>query len=111
MDAQLEWARAQADVIVQRARLGAEQLLSAAGHGDPAIHEAVDAIVRTAEAEGRRLLEQREPPAPAAVPSPAPPPEPEQPPPVAQEPPPASLFGGTDEPEEPPRADRGDDEL
>jgi F0F1-type ATP synthase membrane subunit b/b' len=46
----LEWARAQADVIVQRARMGAEQLLSAAGHGDAAIHEAVDAIVRAAEA-------------------------------------------------------------
>jgi len=46
----LEWARAQADVIVQRARMGAEQLLSAAGHGDPAIQEAVDAIVRAAEA-------------------------------------------------------------
>ena len=45
----LEWARAQADVIVQRARGGAEQLLAAAGHGDPAIREAVDAIVRAAE--------------------------------------------------------------
>ena len=30
--------------------MGAEQLLSAAGHGDAAIHEAVDAIVRAAEA-------------------------------------------------------------
>jgi hypothetical protein len=46
----LEWARAQADVIVARARMGAEQLLSAAGHGDAAIHEAIDAIVRAAEA-------------------------------------------------------------
>src|ERR671919_2240098 len=46
----LEWARAQADVIVQRSRMGAEQLLSAAGHGDAAIHEAIDAIVRAAEA-------------------------------------------------------------
>ena len=45
----LEWARAQAEVIVQRARGGAEQLLAAAGHGDPAIREAVDAIVRAAE--------------------------------------------------------------
>jgi F0F1-type ATP synthase membrane subunit b/b' len=44
----LEWARAQADVIVERARMGAEQLLSAAGHGDPAIQEAVEAIVRAA---------------------------------------------------------------
>ena len=46
----LDWARAQAELIVQRARMGAEQLLSAAGHGDAAIHEAVDAIVRAAEA-------------------------------------------------------------
>src|SRR6266508_2630192 len=46
----LEWARAQADVIVARSRMGAEQLLSAAGHGDAAIHEAIDAIVRAAEA-------------------------------------------------------------
>jgi hypothetical protein len=46
----LEWARAQADIVVQRARLGAEQLLSAAGHGDAAIQEAVDAIVRAAQA-------------------------------------------------------------
>ena len=35
--------------IVQRARMGAEQLLSAAGHGDAAIHEAIDAIVKAAE--------------------------------------------------------------
>jgi F0F1-type ATP synthase membrane subunit b/b' len=46
----LDWARAQAELIVQRARMGAEQLLGAAGHGDAAIHEAVDAIVKAAEA-------------------------------------------------------------
>ncbi len=45
----LDWARAQAELVGQRARMGAEQLLSAAGHGDAAIHEAVDAIVRAAE--------------------------------------------------------------
>jgi F0F1-type ATP synthase membrane subunit b/b' len=79
----LEWARAQADVIVQRARMGAEQLLSAAGHGDPAIQEAVDAIVRAAEAtvESQRGPQHPEPPAvrptaaapetPAALPEPA----------------------------------------
>ena len=61
----LEWARAQADVIVQRARMGAEQLLSAAGHGDPAVHEAVDAIVRAAEAtvEAQRGPQLHETPA------------------------------------------------
>ncbi len=47
----LEWARAQAEVIVQRARTGAERLLSAAGHGDPAIQEAVAAIVGSAKAD------------------------------------------------------------
>ena len=69
----LEWARAQAEVIVQRARMGAEQLLSAAGHGDPAVQEAVDAIVRAAEAtveaqRGPQLPESpaARPPAPAA---------------------------------------------
>ena len=41
----LEWARAQAEVIMQRARTGAEQLLASAGHGDPAIEEAVAGIV------------------------------------------------------------------
>ena len=46
----LDWARAQAELVVQRGRMGAEQLLSAAGHGDAAIHEAVDAIVKAAEA-------------------------------------------------------------
>jgi hypothetical protein len=69
----LEWARAQADVVIQRARMGAEQLLSAAGHGDAAIHEAVDAIVKAADATveatrgprdgGKSVLE----PAPEAV--------------------------------------------
>ena len=65
----LDWARAQAELIVQRARMGAEQLLSAAGHGDAAIHEAVDAIVKAAEAtvEARRGPQSSEPPASAAV--------------------------------------------
>jgi F0F1-type ATP synthase membrane subunit b/b' len=62
----LEWARAQADVIVQRARGGAEQLLSAAGHGDPAIREAVDAIVRAAEST---VSARRGPETPDAVPT------------------------------------------
>ena len=80
----LEWARAQADVIVQRARLGAEQLLSAAGHGDPAIAEAVEAIVRAAEESvGTRRSPRADEPAPPAAPEavaetePEPEPEPE----------------------------------
>jgi F0F1-type ATP synthase membrane subunit b/b' len=70
----LEWARAQADVIVQRARMGAEQLLSAAGHGDAAIHEAIDAIVRAAESSvSPQPASGRE--SPVAVPSAEPEPE------------------------------------
>jgi len=61
----LEWARAQGEVIIQRARLGAEQLLGAAGHGDPAIAEAVEAIVRSAEGAGAPPT--GESPAPAAA--------------------------------------------
>lgn len=77
----LEWARAQADVIIQRARMGAEQLLAAAGHGDPAVHEAVDAIVRAADAT---VVAQRGPASElrtSAAPEPAgeAPPEPEPP--------------------------------
>jgi hypothetical protein len=70
----LEWARAQADVIVQRSRMGAEQLLSAAGHGDAAIHEAIDAIVRAAEASVSPAPARE---TPASAPSAAPEPEPE----------------------------------
>jgi vacuolar-type H+-ATPase subunit H len=71
----LEWARAQADVIVQRSRMGAEQLLSAAGHGDAAIHEAIDAIVRAAEASVAPQPPSRE--GPVAFPSAEPETEPE----------------------------------
>jgi F0F1-type ATP synthase membrane subunit b/b' len=78
----LEWARAQAEVIVQRARMGAEQLLSAAGHGDPAIQEAVDAIVRAAEAT---VATQRGQQQPELRTSAAPAPDVDEP--VAEEPP------------------------
>jgi hypothetical protein len=65
----LDWARAQSELVVQRARMGAEQLLSAAGHGDAAIHEAVDAIVKAAEAtmEAQRGPQASEPPARVAA--------------------------------------------
>jgi hypothetical protein len=83
----LEWARAQADVIVERARMGAEQLLSAAGHGEPAIQEAVDAIVRAAHQSvgappGGREETPVTSPTPPSAPSPVPvaaPPEPAPP--------------------------------
>jgi hypothetical protein len=59
---------------VQRSRMGAEQLLSAAGHGDAAIHEAIDAIVRAAESSvSPQPASGRE--SPVAVPSAAPEPE------------------------------------
>jgi hypothetical protein len=61
----LDWARAQAELVGQRARMGAEQLLSAAGHGDAAIHEAVDAIVKAAEVA---IAAQRGPLSPEAAP-------------------------------------------
>ena len=97
----LEWARAQADVIVQRARMGAEQLLAAAGHGDPAVHEAVDAIVRAADAtvEAQRgpatELRTSAAPEPAgeALPEPEPPEEP------------ATVEDVVDEPEAPGSSD------
>jgi F0F1-type ATP synthase membrane subunit b/b' len=72
----LEWARAQADVIVARSRMGAEQLLSAAGHGEAAIHEAIDAIVRAAEASVPSLPSTA-PPTPVAHPTADPDPQPE----------------------------------
>jgi hypothetical protein len=71
----LEWARAQSDVIVQRSRMGAEQLLSAAGHGDAAIHEAIDAIVKAAEASVPARSGPSAPSEPVAAPTPAPEPE------------------------------------
>jgi F0F1-type ATP synthase membrane subunit b/b' len=64
----LEWARAQAEIVVQRARTGAEHLLSAAGHGDPAIQEAVDAIVRSAQADSSLPETPASQPAPSEAP-------------------------------------------
>jgi hypothetical protein len=105
----LEWARAQAEVIVERARMGAEQLLSAAGHGEPAIQEAVDAIVRAAVASvppppgvpmDAPAAEETKPRPSAAVtppsaPSPVPPAAPPEPAPPASE-----DAGGEEEAEE-----------
>jgi len=73
----LDWARSQAELIVQRGRMGAEQLLSAAGHGDAAIQEAVDAIVKAAEAtvgpqrgsQSSEAPQRSEPDAPEADPA------------------------------------------
>jgi F0F1-type ATP synthase membrane subunit b/b' len=90
VEAQLEWARAQADIIVERARMGAEQLLSAAGHGEAAIHEAVDAIVLAAgQSVGAPPGGREEAPVtsstPPSAPSPVPPAAPPEPAPPASE--------------------------
>ena len=47
----LEWARGQAGTIMTRAQQGAEQLLSAAGLGEPAISRVVEALLAQAERE------------------------------------------------------------
>jgi hypothetical protein len=47
----LEWARAQAAAVMARAQQGAEQLLAAAGLGEPAVGEVVEAIMRGLERE------------------------------------------------------------
>jgi colicin import membrane protein len=42
----LEWARGQAAAVMARAQQGAEQLLAAAGLGEPAVTEVVEALMR-----------------------------------------------------------------
>jgi hypothetical protein len=57
----LEWARAQATAVMARAQKGAEQLLAAAGLGEPAISEVVQSIVAANDSEIARAAA---PPAP-----------------------------------------------
>ncbi|HUP33147.1 MAG TPA: hypothetical protein VM184_08965, partial [Gaiellaceae bacterium] len=47
----LEWARAQATAVMGRAQKGAEQLLAAAGLGEPAISKVVQSIVEANDSE------------------------------------------------------------
>jgi hypothetical protein len=47
----LEWARAQATAVMARAQKGAEQLLAAAGLGEPAIGQVVQSIMEANESE------------------------------------------------------------
>ena len=47
----LEWARAQATAVMGRAQKGAEQLLAAAGLGEPAISKVVQSIVDANDSE------------------------------------------------------------
>ena len=50
----LEWARAQATAVMARAQKGAEQLLAAAGLGEPAIGLVVQSILQANESEMAR---------------------------------------------------------
>jgi hypothetical protein len=50
----LEWARAQATAVMARAQKGAEQLLAAAGLGEPAISRVVQSILQANESEMSR---------------------------------------------------------
>jgi hypothetical protein len=63
----LEWARAQATAVMARAQKGAEQLLAAAGLGEPAIAQVVQSIMDANESEMARTAA----PAPAAPMRPA----------------------------------------
>jgi F0F1-type ATP synthase membrane subunit b/b' len=65
----LEWARAQGGLILSRAQQGAEQLLTAAGLGQAALSEVVDAILRSAAAAGEAARPASMPPRPGAVPN------------------------------------------
>ncbi len=58
----LEWARAQAGAVMARAQKGAEQLLTAAGLGEPAMSRVIEAIMSANEADNVR----------AGTPAPAP---------------------------------------
>ena len=65
----LEWARAQATAVMARAQKGAEQLLAAAGLGEPAIGQVVQSIMEANESEiARSTAAQPAPPTrPAAA--------------------------------------------
>ncbi len=59
----LEWARAQATAVMGRAQKGAEQLLAAAGLGEPAIAQVVQSIMEANDSEIARSASSV-PPAP-----------------------------------------------
>jgi hypothetical protein len=97
----LEWARAQATAVMARAQKGAEQLLAAAGLGEPAISQVVQSIVDANESEMARSAPQAPPRPTATVPlsEPLSQPEPEEEPePVAETPEPEQEETGPPEP-------------
>jgi hypothetical protein len=82
----LEWARAQATAVMARAQKGAEQLLTAAGLGEPAVSQVVQSIMDANESE---MARSASPPPTSTVATPAPPvsaPETPAPEPVVEEP-------------------------
>ena len=95
----LEWARAQATAVMARAQKGAEQLLAAAGLGEPAIAQVVQSIMEANESEIARSTTPA-PPRPAAAP-PAPEPDVDDEPPA----PPVTPTADADEAEEEPAED------
>ena len=92
----LEWARAQAGTVMARAQKGAEQLLTAAGLGEPALSKIVEAIMTATEASGEPRPQSSRPveaiaggsaTVPAEPPVSAPKPEPDAQPAIEAEPP------------------------
>jgi F0F1-type ATP synthase membrane subunit b/b' len=89
----LEWARAQATAVMARAQKGAEQLLAAAGLGEPAISQVVQSIVEANDSEIARSGSSL-PPRPAQAFAAPPAVEPPVAPPAAAEPEPAPPTSG-----------------
>lgn len=87
----LEWARAQAGTILGRAQQGAEQLLRAAGLGEPALSDVVQAILRASGAEEAAPRAEPAAPRPAEAFAGPPPVTAEEP--EAAAPPPPPTFG------------------
>jgi hypothetical protein len=95
----LEWARAQATAVMARAQKGAEQLLAAAGLGEPAIAQVVQSIMAANESEIARSAPAASRPVEAvAETQPEPEPEPEE----------APVASEDDEPAAPPAAPTAD---
>lgn len=79
----LEWARAQATAVMGRAQKGAEQLLAAAGLGEPAISQVVQSIVDANDSEIARAAGPAAPTRPAQTIAPRAKPQPVSAPPVS----------------------------
>jgi hypothetical protein len=104
----LEWARAQATAVMGRAQKGAEQLLAAAGLGEPAIGKVVSSILQANEFEmgrsGTPALAAAAPVRPAEAIAGGPPAPPVSAPPASDASPSEEAVAAPEEadPEEPP---------